>query len=212
MSAPQYPVVTRLQPDPELLNDHHGPPQKGSKIALSDSAKPKYFQNPWKSWRSPSLSDAWTAYQKGAAIALPIRETPKRFTHAGAEGGANDSSDGDSDGSPKTPQDDEEEDKPLPRGPDGAIRKDNSGWILPGSLYIRPEFSEVSDQDEADDWRDPPVEVIRPKWEELQGDKEDVTWLGHAGVMVRIPWKKVDGAKDREGSCGVLFDPIFSYR
>jgi hypothetical protein len=30
--------------------------------------------------------------------------------------------------------------------------------------------------------------------------------------MVRIPWKKVDGGKNREGSCGVLFDPIFSYR
>ena len=193
MAVGSRPHVTRLPPSPSLVNDHHGPEPSG--VILPVGTKPRFFQNPWKSCRSPTLTDAWTAYQKGAAIALPIHKTagPSKVTSFSSL-------------SLEPEQDDDD-----PQGSDNAIRVVNSGRVLPRSIYVRPEFSVVSDQDEEDDWRDPPVEVISPRWEQAGDEEVNVTWLGHAGVMVRIPWKG-NGQKTRGGMCGVLFDPIFSYR
>jgi hypothetical protein len=45
-----------------------------------------------------------------------------------------------------------------------------------------------------------------------------VCWLGHASVFVQIPWSGEAGRRDgtdsgeREGMCGIMFDPIFSKR
>ena len=198
--SPQHANVTVLSPADGIPTDHHGPSQTG--VALPDGPKPKYFQNPWKSWRQPSLSDAWTAYQKGAAIALPLHRTARKIRRAvehdydenedyeEADIGAFDAEGKD------------------PRGPDGAIYETRLAPI-PSRVYVRPEFSLVHEDDEESDWSDPPVEVVSPRWEDR--DEVDVTWLGHAGVLVRLPWKEVNGKK-RAGGCGVLFDPIFSYR
>ena len=142
------------------------------------------------------MTDAWTAFQKGAAIALPLDRVAKKFRSPVER---EEHPDEDEDGVP----DDED-----PREPDGSIREVEFKPV-PARVYVRPEFSVVHEDDEESAWRDPPVEVVQPKWEDR--DQVDVTWLGHAGTLVRVPWKEVNGQK-RSGSCGVLFDPIFSYR
>ena len=195
--SPQAPVVTLVQPGDDNPTDHHGPYATNSMgLALGDGAKPRYFQNPWKSWRGPSFGDAWTAYQKGAAIALPLDRTAKKMRDPIERA---EHSDEDQDGIP---------DEHDPRSSDGSIRETEFKPI-PARVYVRPEFSAVHEDDEESAWNDPPLEVVQPKWEDR--DEVDVTWLGHAGTLVRVPWKEVDGKK-RGGSCGVLFDPIFSYR
>ena len=75
--------------------------------------------------------------------------------------------------------------------------------------YIRPEFSLWHEDDHEDDWRDPPVKLVVPRWG-AEKEKPAVTWLGHAGVVVQIPWE--GPAEAREDMCGVIFDPMFSYR
>lgn len=188
MSAPR---VTILDPPEDLPREHHGP-YKPPTLSLSwSSDKPQYFKNPWPSYRMPSLSDAWTAYQKGAAVALPPRKSRKWHREEG---------DGDS-------SETDEEEAPLVDA-NGAVRGE-PGYILPG-IYVRPELAKIQREDEEEDWRDPPVDVVSPTWGEGKEAKENVTWLGHAGVLVRIPWKK--NVEGRQGMCGVLFDPIFSQR
>lgn len=185
MSSPRVHILT---PPEDLPKEHHGP-YKSPKLSLSSSSdKPQYFQNPWPSYRMPSLSDAWLAFQKGAAVALPPRVTRKWHRDDGDESS------------------DEEEAEPIDEN--GAVRGE-PGYILPG-IYVRPELARIQREDEAEDWRDPPVDVVGPDWGEGKEGKENVTWLGHAGVLVRIPWKK--SAESRDGMCGVLFDPIFSQR
>jgi len=196
-TAPEAPIVTIIHPQEDLPTDHHGPYATNSiGISLPDGTKPKYFQNPWKSWRHPSLSDAWTAYQKGAAIALPLQKTARKF-RSPVERQEHPDEDGDD-----VPDDED------PRMPDGSIRETEVKPV-PSRVYVRPEFSVVHEDDEESAWKDPPVEVVQPKWDDR--DEVDVTWLGHAGALVRVPWKEVNGKK-RGGSCGVLFDPVFSYR
>jgi len=134
------------------------------------------------------MSDAWLAYTKGAALALHPKKTRKWTEDEGLE------------------ESDEEEADQIDEN--GAVRGE-PGYILPG-IYIRPELARIQREDEAEDWREPPVDVVKPDWGEGKEGKENVTWLGHAGVLVRIPWKK--NVEGREGMCGVLFDPIFSKR
>jgi hypothetical protein len=198
--VPQHAKVTVLPPADGIPTDHHGPSQRG--VALPDGSKPTYFRNPWKSWRQPSLSDAWTAYQKGAAIALPLHRTARSIRRAVEQEYDSDDEFGHPD------FETERGEGKDPRGPDGAMHETRFTSIL-GRVYVRPEFSLVHEDDEESDWRDPPLEVVSPRWEDR--DEVDVTWLGHAGVLVRVPWKEVDGKK-RAGGCAVLFDPIFSYR
>ncbi|EIW70676.1 hypothetical protein TREMEDRAFT_29049 [Tremella mesenterica DSM 1558] len=182
------PTVTLLDPPIDLSKDHHGPPASSSYTSYIslDTSKPRYFQNPWPSYRSASLNDAWLAYQKGAAIAYAQTHSipPKRIS-SGA------SNHDDEEALLEVEADVEE----IPK-----IRRVKS------RVYVRPSFSEIRDEDEEDDWRDPPVTVVAPKWEKTE--KETVTWLGHASVLARIPWED----KSKEGMCGLLFDPIFSYR
>lgn len=205
-STPQHPTVKLVTPPDDLDTSHHGPSSTG--ISLTDgSVKPKYFQNPWKSWRQPSLSDAWTAYSKGAAIALPLHKTARKIKRAVRR-------DHDSDEEAVSIEEEDEEDEFLdndkdPRGPDGSIRETKLVPI-PSRTYIRPEFSLVHEEDEESDWSDLPLEVVSPQWD--NEEKVDVTWLGHASTLVRIPWKRAQGGSRKEGSCGILYDPIFSYR
>lgn len=189
--------MTELPAPSGLNKDHHGPPTSGSWLPWSSGAKssdqpsrPKSFQNPWPSWRSPTLSDAYRAYKLGAALAHPEPRQPglSREQSRTEDHPAYDPyklSDGQD--VPKLPYD---------------------GWY-PVSTYVRPPLAEKYEDDEDDDWREPPVKVVTPGWGGMdQGkDKEVVTWLGHATVLVQIPWKG-----SREGMCGVLFDPIFSQR
>lgn len=181
MDDTRYPIVTPLPPSSSLNTDHHGPSGR-QKAALPDD-RPNYFQNPWRSYRAASISDAWLAYQRGAAIAPdqaklagPSRR-PKRASSTSLD-------------------DDELENEPLVQAK--------------SRVYVRPEFSVWHEEDHEDDWRDPPIDVVKPCWNEGPPDKPSVTWLGHAGVMVQIPWKRA--GKGRAGMCAVVFDPIFSYR
>ena len=178
MIMPQYPVVTLLSPSHNLLTEHHGP---RSQVAGSlPDTKPDYFLNPWRSYHPASLSDAWLAYQRGAAIApAPIKLA--KSSHISSLASVTD--------------DAELENEPL------AGRKRRG--------YVRPEFSLWHEDDHEDDWRDPPVEVVAPRWDE-EKEKSAVTWLGHAGVLIQIPWQRTSEA--REDMCGVIYDPIFSYR
>ncbi|ORX36694.1 beta-lactamase superfamily domain-domain-containing protein [Kockovaella imperatae] len=199
MDTSQHPRVALLSPSSSLSVDHH---VASSKLALSTAdSKPTYFQNPWRSYRAPSLNDAWLAYQKGAAIALPPHKTPARRPYLGT---------GPEDESAPLAVDPEADDADDPRDSSGALWSEG-GWL--GKVYVRPEFATVKDEVEREHWKDPPIEVIEPDWREYgdQSETGDVTWLGHASVLVRIPWKR-DGEKQRAGACGVLFDPIFSYR
>ncbi|WRT66303.1 uncharacterized protein IL334_003257 [Kwoniella shivajii] len=185
-----HPTVSIIPPPPSLPRDHHGPFKSSRKPPAEDCHdgslhKPKYFKNPWPSYRSASLHDAYLAYQLGAAVALPPHQTlgSSRFDFVEEEAYDEDS-----------------------RAEDGSTRADTQS-LIPKKMYIRPDFSEVKHDDESDDWREPPVRVIEPTWAEgADQGKEKVTWLGHAGILLQIPWK------DKEGHAGVIFDPIFSYR
>ncbi|WVW83847.1 hypothetical protein I302_105868 [Kwoniella bestiolae CBS 10118] len=203
-----HPTVSIIPPPSSLPKDHHGPFQPSKQKSKSNSKapmredqdechnptyhKPKYFKNPWPSYRTASLHDAYLAYQLGAAVALPPHQTP---------------------GSSRLNLADQEiyEEVEDTRGEDGSLRSDSAS-LLPKKLYIRPDFSEVKEDDLFDDWREPPVKTISPTWrdqEEVQDDverREKVTWLGHAGVLIQVPFR------DGKDYAGVLFDPIFSYR
>ena len=190
------PGVKLLDPAPQLSYSHHGP--SASKTSLG--GKPKYFQNPWKSWRQPSVSDAWIAYQQGAAIARPLRKKKKRLAKEREEGLQSSSPIED-----RLEDSSDEEDEAVEKAPMDS--KDIRLEPEPSKVYIRPELTRLEKENEHHLWKDPPVEVISPKWD--TSDKVDVTWLGHASTLVRIPFKnQTDGAE----KCNVLFDPIFSYR
>ncbi|WWC61814.1 uncharacterized protein I303_104399 [Kwoniella dejecticola CBS 10117] len=231
-----HPVVSLIEPSSSLIRDHHGPFQAPKSKSKSRSQtrsaienddddedcldqlphKPKYFKNPWPSYRTASLHDAYLAYQLGAAIALPPSKTPgsRKFKRKRTQSQTQVNELSYEPEQYELDDSDEEED---PREEDGSLRAENSS-ILPKKIYVRPELSKIWDDDELEDWRDPPVEVITPTWlssgtddSEAAGQsgdapRERVTWLGHAGVLVQIPWK------DKDGFAGVLFDPIFSYR
>lgn len=133
----------------------------------------------------PGWQDTYTAFQKGAAIARPPSISVKHFD----------------DPSDLTAFEEEEY-------IDLGITRTASGYFFPGT-YIPLDMRKIHREDEKDDWREPPVRVVDPTWDESLDDKANVTWLGHAGAMIRLPWKK---GKGRRGMCGILFDPIFSYR
>ncbi|WVQ82278.1 hypothetical protein IAT38_004406 [Cryptococcus sp. DSM 104549] len=197
------PRVTSIPAPSSIPRDHHGPAPPPSSSGSPTATKPRYFKNPWPSYRTASLRDAYLAYQRGAAIALHPSRTPgsRRLKLAGLEP-YDENEDNEFEG--------EAVDEPLdPRDTNGALWVESQS-MMPKKLYIRPDFSEVREQDDEDDWRDPPVQIVEPQWGEGEDGRERVTWLGHAGVLVQIPWKKDNGG--RSGTCGVLFDPIFSYR
>ncbi|WVQ67735.1 uncharacterized protein L199_005940 [Kwoniella botswanensis] len=210
-----HPIVSIIPPPRSLPKDHHGPFQSSKQKSKSKTKspieeddedechnptyhKPKYFKNPWPSYRTASLHDAYLAYQLGAAVALPPHQAigSSKLSIVDQE-----------------PYDEDGNDDP--RGEGGSLRAETESMI-PKRLYIRPDFSEVKEGDEFDDWREPPVKTVEPTWlsstrAEETGEggnhrREKVTWLGHAGVLIRVPFK------DRSGYAGVIFDPIFSYR
>jgi N-acyl-phosphatidylethanolamine-hydrolysing phospholipase D len=222
MDIMQHPSVVCLPTPRSFRPLHHGPPKQTAKskgkakstgISLSDteseaSTTPRYFLNPWPSYRMATLSDAWTAYQKGAVVA-PRSAASRPASRSSSRAGRSRTYADDND-------DEDEQEERLQEETDGLILEplpgaSESQWRLwkARQAYVRPEFSQKHDEDEEDDWRDPPVRVLSPSWD--TSEKEDVTWLGHAGVLVRIPWKDND-EEGRRGMCGVLFDPIFSYR
>lgn len=189
----QSAITHRITPSSDLSKEHHGPENYHyyRKNTSYEDGKPRFFKNPWPSYRSPSLGDAYRAYNLGAAVAHPeprkLNGLHRHKTQASINEGHH----------PLLCEDGEH-----------APRLKNESWY-PSNTYVRPVFAEVfEDDDEEEDWRDPPVKVVTPEWDEEKRDKEKVTWLGHAGVLVQVPWKN----KEREGLCGVLFDPIFSYR
>ncbi|TYJ55675.1 hypothetical protein B9479_003578 [Cryptococcus floricola] len=183
------PQVTKIPPSSFVSRDHHGPQQNAS-ANIPGRIKPRYFKNPWPSYRTASLKDAYQAYQRGAAIALH----PSRLRGVAKLEGKQDSDADDS----------EYELEPA---------WTESDSIMPKKIYVRPEFARVGSGDEREDWRDPPVEVVEPTWGDGSDGREKVTWLGHAGVLIQIPWKTSENPDNkRNGTCGILFDPIFSYR
>lgn len=181
LESRESPRVESLPPDSSLSLSHHGPPPSAGYFTGAvegEGSKPRYFNNPWPSYRVASLGDAYKAFQLGAAVAHP---QPKEAGISRSESIGGESV------------------EEVPRLP-------NDRW-LPASTYVRPDFASMYEDDEEDDWRDPPVRVVAPSW--ANGDRPAVTWLGHAGALVQLPWKNGSG---RSGMCGVLFDPIFSYR
>ncbi|KAL1405422.1 hypothetical protein Q8F55_009053 [Vanrija albida] len=220
--APTPPTVSRLPPDPALMYQHHGA-GSGSRIALAAEAiAPRYFHNPWPSYRMASLNDAWLAYQKGAAIATPqlgsnaaasssrISLSPSCLGHPPDDEEADDDEAAQPLQSPpfagqgfRDPADDSD-DEPLNDTEPEWPKRQHPPEPVRG--YVRPAFSRILSADDAGDWREPPVRVEEPRWQRSPRTPT-ITWLGHAGAFVQIPW-----ADDRAGAAGVLFDPIFSYR
>lgn len=229
------PSVAQLQPSRDLLYDHHGP--STGPLGLTTSDQPLSFHNPWPSYRFATLSDAWRAYQRGAAVAPAQRESgccaseewsrvmSRTNSRVGSfrdvkpddewtEGG----------GLFYDPDDDDDIDPEADWGAadDGKddeldyIPKKIEYQIEPVSCYVRPDLKRIQDEDDDDDWREPPVYVMPPRWMRdvgREGDrgekgmpKPSVTWLGHASVLIQIPFR------DGSGNCSVLFDPIFSNR
>nr|XP_019010905.1 N-acyl-phosphatidylethanolamine-hydrolyzing phospholipase D [Kwoniella pini CBS 10737]OCF49686.1 N-acyl-phosphatidylethanolamine-hydrolyzing phospholipase D [Kwoniella pini CBS 10737] len=205
-----HPVISLIAPSASLLRDHHGPFQSSRAKPVEDDCsnetrhKPKYFRNPWPSYRTASLKDAYLAYQLGAAIALHPENSPgsSKLKRSRSRSEVNLSYEPDQ-------YELDESDEDNPREEDVSLRAENSTRKIPKKIYVRPELSKIWDDDEIEDWRDPPVEVVTPTWlsrADQISQKEKVTWLGHAGVLVEVPWK------GRDGFAGILFDPIFSYR
>ncbi|KAL7421799.1 hypothetical protein Q5752_003570 [Cryptotrichosporon argae] len=196
-------------------------PSSASASASASAAdarpRPAGFTNPWASYRAASLSDAWLAYQRGAAIA-PHALAPTRPASVSWD---------DCEPDPNLGHDDISD----------PLAQTSTAKPTKLKLYVRPELARVVSGDSADDWRDPPVRVVRPgfcsarpnayaddgddgegpstaaldaaeaaKAEANGRNKTSVTWLGHAGALVRVPFE------DGTGHAGVLFDPIFSYR
>lgn len=185
------PIVAKIPPTIDLPRDHHGPPAKPLPSSQGP-ATPKYFRNPWPSYRTASVWDAYQAYQRGASIAPhPSLFQGSRFFSVDE---------------PYSDQDEDDyESEPIWTESDSIKKR---------KIYIRPEFSDVRPGDEKDDWRDPPVELVEPDWGGNSKAGERVTWLGHAGVLVQIPWRIMDQHQSSRGgaTCGIIFDPIFSYR
>ncbi|EAL23556.1 hypothetical protein CNBA2030 [Cryptococcus deneoformans B-3501A] len=185
------PTVAKIPPTPDLPRDHHGPPAKPL-ASLQETAAPKYFRNPWPSYRTASMWDAYQAYQRGASIAPhPSFFQGNRFF--------------DGEEPYRDQEEDDYESEPIWTESDSIKKR---------KIYIRPEFSDIRPGDEKDDWRDPPVGLVEPDWGGNSKTGERVTWLGHAGVLVQIPWRIMDQEQTSRGgaTCGILFDPIFSYR
>jgi N-acyl-phosphatidylethanolamine-hydrolysing phospholipase D len=194
-SLSQKALVQVLSPDEALTDSHHGPENYHyyRRNTAYEDGVPRYFNNPWPSYRSPSLTDAYRAYSLGAAIAHPEPRKLPGIHRTKSQISIN-------------------EGRYTLKCEDGAEapRLEKKGW-MPEATYVRPVFAEVfEDDDEEEDWRDPPVKVVQPRWGGVgdKGEKETVTWLGHAGVLVQVPWRN----NVRDGMCGVLYDPIFSYR
>lgn len=83
------------------------------------------------------------------------------------------------------------------------------------TCYIRPELKDMAADDDADDWREPPLRVVKPAWAPCAAPA--ITWLGHASVLLRIPWTNAPSAdpvcsQPPADMCSILFDPIFSQR
>lgn len=185
------PTVAKIPPTPDLPRDHHGTPAK-SPPHLQEIAKPKYFRNPWPSYRTASMWDAYQAYQRGASIAPhPSFFQGNRFLDGGEPY--------------RDQEEDDYESEPIWTESDSIKKR---------KIYIRPEFSDIRQGDEKDDWRDPPVGLVEPDWGGNSKTGERVTWLGHAGVLVQIPWRNMNQEQISRGgaTCGIIFDPIFSYR
>jgi hypothetical protein len=185
------PIVHTLTPAPDVDTSHHGPfvSHYFRKNTAYENGLPRFFKNPWPSYRAPSLKDAYTAYNLGAAIAHPL---PYKLGMSRSQ--------------LNLPHN---QGKDVYKTEDGsdAPRLKNESW-LPQNTYVRPIFAEQFEDDEEQDWRDPPVKVVQPTFASEQTDKSKVTWLGHAGVLVQVPWQR----GERDGMFGVLYDPIFSYR
>lgn len=186
----QSPTVHVL-PAGNVDTSHHGPfvSHYWRKNSPYENGLPRFFKNPWPSYRAPSLTDAYTAYNLGAAIAHP---SPYKLNKARSELHL-----------PHNKGND------IYKCEDGqeAPRLKNESW-MPANTYVRPIFAEQFDDDEESDWREPPVKVLQPTFASEETDKAKVTWLGHAGVLVQVPWQR----GERDGSFGVLYDPMFSYR
>jgi len=201
MQTYSAPVVSRLLPAEDIPTDHHVVPT-GSYLPFVGSSKSPYFQNPWKSYRMATLTDAWTAYQKGAAIAMSRPKIPGLAGSPSTEnllreaGFADDGEEAREEAALSAPE---------PWDPPEKVKS-----FLRREMYVRPEFSQFVEGDEDGDWRDPPVELVLPKW--LDEEEPCVSWLGHAAVLIRIPWRTQPRGRKREGMFGMLFDPIFSYR
>lgn len=244
------PIVSALPPSPDLVNAHHG--VSSANITLGpDNATPTKFHNPWPSYRFATLSDAWLAYQKGAAIATPQLPTPTPSRPGSraaslrapsirrAAGGFRDNPDpeagtGIGNGRPERPLSQRRKSWLTPDDPDDAADEDadedadeyddetaamddepefplQHPYLNDVKGYVRPAFSRIMTQDDTDDWREPPIQVQRPQWPR-SGERGAVTWLGHAGALVQIPWNDSASTSSTAPLCGVLFDPIFSYR
>lgn len=213
----QAPLVRQLPVYDDLPTTHHA--RYGTLKLPSGALKPIAFQNPpeWQSHGRPTLQHVVHAWRKGAAVApyVPTRTPgPSRPPSPRRKGSVSSLQSGS-----------------LSRDEESAIGSDYGDGaeaeavnekqalmrqtsMFGRSVYVRPELSEWREDDEDLDWRDPPVEVVDPTWGGSHQAEEEVTWLGHAGVLVRIPWSRKGKAKvgEREDMCGVLFDPIFSYR
>lgn len=228
------PTVTALQPNPDLHNDHHGP--STGPLGLSTSDRPLSFHNPWPSYRFATLSDAWLAYQKGAAVAPAQREpgccAETQWSRLASRSNSHpvykdDQGDDDKETSGAgglfyDPDDDDDNNEDQWGAADDGKDEFNympkrvESQVEPVAGYIRPDLQRIQSDDDDDDWREPPVYVMPPRWLEDVGRESDrgelgqpkpaVTWLGHASVLIQIPFR------DGSGMCGVLFDPIFSNR
>jgi hypothetical protein len=166
--------------------------------------------NPWPSYRTASISDAYKAYQLGAALAHPNPRTSRASTPGISRSGSSATLDEEEPYHLSSAEETDTEAEPRPVSETGELLRLPSGKWIRTSVYVRRQLAEIYEGDEEDDWRDPPVLVVEPRWHGEEGELKTpaVTWLGHAGALVRIPWKR----KGRDGMCGVLFDPIFSYR
>ncbi|WWC89388.1 uncharacterized protein L201_004311 [Kwoniella dendrophila CBS 6074] len=237
-----HPLVSIIPPSSSLPRNHHGPFSSSSKAKSKQKVKspieedddgddechnslkhkPKYFKNPWPSYRSASLHDAYLAYQLGAAIAPPPPSQP-HTCRSSSSNPVNEYDDQCYSGGEDTAEEEYDSLVSSSRditGRNGRNKASDVSSIISktSKVYIRPDFSSIKDDDEIEDeWRDPPVKVVKPDWIDSQrvendneaeagGGKEKITWLGHAGVLLEIPWK------DRSGYAGIIFDPIFSYR
>ncbi|BEI81351.1 hypothetical protein CcaverHIS002_0205110 [Cutaneotrichosporon cavernicola] len=229
------PTVQLILPSRDLLYDHHGPPS--GPLGLS-TERPTSFHNPWPSYRFATFSDALLAFQRGASVAAAQNEPEchacGEWTRVASRSASlntfRENEEDDKDmvapgGLFYDPEDDDGDETPVQEwgnddGPGGLsylARKVTHVTERPTG-YIRPEMLGIQVDDEADDWREPPICVRPPRW--LRGEGSDresdrgeggpakpaVTWIGHASVLVQIPFT------DGSGMAGVLFDPIFSLR
>lgn len=210
--ASQLPNVTRLTPNPDLHYDHHGASNGGIGLALTDN--PTSFHNPWPSYRFATLSDAWTAYQRGAAVApaqLPFDccasgDWQRVASRSSSRMGFRDDNKS-SNGASKTGDYDEDSDSDSGRDvPSGA-----------GQLFYDPD-----DDDNDPDWvpddgldneksyipRRITTEIepincyIRPELQRIQADDDDDDWREPPVCVVPPRWMKDDGRESDRGEAG----------